>query len=310
MYDVSSNGVLVYIQGESTLRVAIVDRNGREQPLNIAAASFAHPRLSPSGDRVVLERSDGGRSDIWILTRATGQALRLTRDGVNRVPEWSADGSRVGWVRSDSTGTTLWWQRADGGGSPQRIDMRGLVPYHFQFMPDGKHVAAVVGTAFRHDIAIVPFDSATAPRMLADSPADEVHASVSPNGRWMAYTSTETGRAEVYVVSVDDPSTRLQLTTDGGNAPVWRDSATVMAHRRGALFSMSLSFAPRFEVTRRDTVPAFRYLTGGPDRWYDVSPVTGEFVVLSRVTSQRDRIVVVTGWFDELRRRLSQASPP
>ncbi|MDP1860884.1 MAG: protein kinase [Gemmatimonadaceae bacterium] len=312
LYGVSRSGVLAYLEGDVNTRPVILDRKGREQALNFASGRYQHPRLSPKGDRVVIERNENGQSDIWILTRATGQPLRLTRDGVNGSPEWSADGSRVGWLRSDSTGTSLVSQRADGSGLPEQIRVPGRAPFHFQFVPGGKYIVAVIGSAFRHDIALIPIDGSAAPRMLANSSADELMPNVSPDGRWMAYTSTETGRTEVYVVNVDNPSTRLQLTTDGGGAPAWSSDGTAViagVPGGGGLVSISLAFTPQLEVTHREKLFAFPYRTGNPDREYDASLATGEIVALAQASSKRERIVVVTGWLDELRRRMAQAAP-
>jgi eukaryotic-like serine/threonine-protein kinase len=310
LYSVSRSGVLAYLEGDVNTRPVIADLKGREQALNFAPGRYEHPRLSPRGDRVVVERSENGRSDIWILARATGQLLRLTRDGLNGTPEWSANGSHVGWIRSDSTASTLVWQRADGSGSPQEIPVQGRAPYRFQFMPDGKHIVAVIGSAFRHDIALIPIDGVAAPRMLANSPADELMPNVSPDGRWMAYTSSETGRSEVYVVNVDSSSTRLQLTTDGGSAPAWTSNGrAVIAVAGGQLVSIAFSSTPRLEVTRRETLFAFPFPGGGnADRNYDASLVSAEVVALARPSSKRERIVVVIGWLNELRRRMAQAA--
>src|SRR5439155_16191325 len=80
LYDVSQNGVLTYVEGGESVRPVVIDTGGHEHDLGFANGRYAHPRLSPSGDRVVVERSDGGNSDIWIVNRATRQQFRLTRD--------------------------------------------------------------------------------------------------------------------------------------------------------------------------------------------------------------------------------------
>ncbi len=311
-YDVSRNGVLAYVEGAETQRAMVVDRAGHEHDAGFPDGAYTHPRLSPSGDRVAVARSDGAKSDIWAVTRATGQPVRFTRDGQSSAPEWSADGGRLGWLHSDSTGATIRWQRADGSGTASPIPTAGLALFYFVFTPDGKSIVAVVGTPFHHDILLLPIDGSSKPRVLAGSDADELQPSVSPDGHWVAFTSNETGRAEVFVASVDDPTTRLQVTSDGGREPLWSgDGHSLIVRTPGASFtSIALNFAPSIAITRRDTLFADPYTVGSPDRAVGVSPRTGEIVALARSGSKRDRIVVVTNWFDELRRRMAQVKTP
>ena len=247
---------------------------------------------------------------FWIVGRGTAQAFRLTRDGRSRGPEWSPDGTRVAWIYPDSTGNTIRWQNADGSGAPRQLPTHGYPMFLFHFAPDGKSIVAVVGSPFRHDVVLLPIDSARKPSVVASSPADELQASMSPDGRWVAYSSSETGRAEVFVTSVDDPSTKVQVTNDGGAEPTWRSDGKTLVVRSGALLEITLSFTPRIEVTRRDPLFADVFRRGGADRSYDVMPKTGDVVALARERATRDRIVVVTGWLDELRQRMAQASSP
>jgi hypothetical protein len=213
----------------------------------------------------------------------------------------------VGWIHADSASKTIRWQRADGTGAPAVIPVRGLTPFFFQFDPDGKSIIAAVGSPFRHDIVRIPLDTSLAPRPLANTQADELQPSVSPDGRWLTFTNNELGRSEVFVASVDDPSTRVQITNDGAAEPLWlHDSKTVVVRRGTEFEAITLSFTPRIEVTKRDTLVADIYRRGNPDRGYDVNLKTGELVTMARATATRDRIVVVTRWFDELRERLAQ----
>ncbi len=309
-FDVSRNGVLAYIEGGISQRPVLIDRAGREHEAGFPEGAYTHPRLSPAGDRVAVERSEGMRADIWSITRATGQISRLTRDGQSSSPEWSADGSRIGWIHGDSAGASIRWQAADGSGTPEVIATQGRVPFRFLFTPDGKSIAVVVGGPFRHDILVFPLDGKSPPRTVAGSDADELQPSVSPDGRWLAFTSNETGRTEVFVASIEDPSTRFQITTDGGGEPVWRDNHSLVV-RSGSLFvAISLSFAPRTEVTRRDTLFADTYPRGTPDRGIDISTRTGDLVTVARPGGSRERIVVVTGWLDELKERMGRAAKP
>jgi hypothetical protein len=163
-------------------------------------------------------------------------------------------------------------------------------------------------SSFRHDILLIPTNSSLPPRPLANEPSDELFPSFSPDGRWMAYGNSATGRQEVFVARTDDPSTRVQLTNDNSVEPTWMPDGKTVVVRNGSNFiARSLSFTPGIEVSRRDTLFADVYRRGNPDRGYDVNPKTGEFVTLARAGSRRDRIVVVTGWLDELRARFAQA---
>jgi serine/threonine-protein kinase len=308
LYDISQNGVLAYVEGGGgAVKPVIVDAAGKAHDLGFPDGRYAHPRFSPTGDRVAIERSEGDNSDIWIVNRATQQQVRLTRDGHNTAPEWSADGTRIGWLHSAAAGTTIQWQRADGTGAPEVIATGDRAPFYFLFTPNGRSVVAVIGGPFRHDILLFPLDGKSGPRTLTATQADELQPSVSPDGRWLAYTSNETGTTEVFVLSIDNPSTRLQITTDGGVEPVWRSDSRSLVVRRGNSFvSISLGFTSGIEVTRRDTVFADPYVRGSPDRVLDVSARSGELLTLARSTAHQDRIIVVTGWLDEMKQRLAR----
>jgi eukaryotic-like serine/threonine-protein kinase len=311
LYDVSRNGVLAYVAAGETQRAVIVDRDGHEQDVGFGDGMYAHPRVSPNGERVAIERSEGAGNDIWVATLATRQVVRLTRDGRSSSPEWSADGTRVGWIHADSTGATIRWQRADGSGTAETIPTPKRALFRFTFTPEGKSVVAVVGGPFRHDIVLFSIDGSSAPRTLVNSDADELQPSISPDGRWMLYTSNETGRSEVFVVSVVDPSTRLQITTDGGAEPAWRGDGHSLVERSGSAFvSISLRFTSGVEVTRRDSMFTYKYLRGSPDRGFDVDRQTGGLVALARTGSTHDRIIVVTGWLDELKTRANPSAKP
>ena len=311
-FDVSANGVLTYFEGGTSLFPAVIDGNGKEQLLGFAGERYGHPRFSPNADRIALERVDGNRTDVYVLTRATGQVLRLTRDGRTRSPEWSADGDRVLWIRKDSGNTTtMQWQRADGSGSPETIATPADRYLHgFQAVPVGNALAISVGPPFQHDIVLVPIAGSSPVRALASSTADEVQPAVSPDGKWLAYTSNETdGRYEVYIASVADPTTRIQVSTEGANAPVWRsDGKTLIYSTSSHVVSATFSFSPRIEVVRRVSLFLNAYRSGAADRVFDFNPKTGEILVLSSGARDRARIVVVTGWFEELKERMAQGS--
>jgi len=309
-----SNGVLVYAQGTSTLMPSIVDQKGQDHPLGFPGTHYVHPRISPAGDRILAEESNRASTDIYVLNRGTGQPTRLTRDGHSHSPEWTPDGSRVAWLRTEpgpraEVGrTTLLWQRADGSGAAEEIQTPNVELHRFQFAPNGKFMMAAVGPAVKHDLLVIPLDSSVKARQLTNTPADEVAPSVSPDNQWVAYASNETGRYEVWIASIEHPETRIQVTTDGANSPVWRDGKTLIVSTSMNFIATTLSFSPRVEVVKRDTLIASFYSSGAMDRAYDFNPKNNEFLVLSGGAQQQNRIVVVTNWFEELKARLAQ--PP
>jgi Tol biopolymer transport system component len=257
-------------------------------------------------------RLDGERNDIYVLTRATGQVLRLTRDGNSASPEWNADGTRLGWLYGDSTGAAIRWQQADGSGSPITIPTPGLTPFGFVFSPSGKFLAVVTGTPFALDIVLVPLDSTVKQRPLTNAASDELQPSISPDGRWLAFTSAETGLAESYVSSIEDPATRVQVTTNGGGEPVWSADGRglIVRTRLGSIALVSLSLTPRIDVTKNTVLFPERYRRGSPDRFADVNRRTGEYVAFARDETKRERLIVVTGWLNELRERMASIGKP
>jgi serine/threonine-protein kinase len=308
-FAISDNGLLVYAQGTSTLFPSIVDRTGQEHSLAFPGTHYNHPRMSPSGDRIVAEQIDRRATDIYVLNRATGQPTRLTRDGFSHAPEWTPDGSRVAWLRTEAGRTVLVWQRADGSGVAERIPTPDVELHRFHFAPNAKFIVAAIGPAVKHDLMLIPLDTSAKPRQLTNTPFDEVAPSVSPDNQWVAYASNESGRYEVWIASIEHPETRIQVTTAGANAPVWRgDGKTLIVSTATHFVATTLSFSPRVEVVKRDTLFTSFYSAGANDRVYDFNPKANEFLVLSGGTQQQNKIVVVTNWFDELKTRLNQTA--
>jgi len=309
-FAISDNGTLVYAQGTSSLVPSILDRSGVSHPFGAAGTRYDHPRLSPAADRAVVVQRDGQANDVYVFNRATGLSMRLTHDGHSHSPEWTPDGSRVAWLRTDSGRTALLWQRTDGSGTAETINTPDVELHRFVFAPNGKFIVAAIGPSVKHDLMIIPLDSSSKPRQLTSTPADEVGPSVSPDNQWVAYASNETGRYEVWIASIDHPETRIQVTTDGANSPVWRDATTLIASGNLSFVVTSLSFSPRVEIVKREPLARNYHHGGARDRFYDFNPKTGEFIVLTSATQQQNRIIVVTNWFEELKARFSQPAKP
>ena len=315
---VSDDGTLAYLTATSDARkstVVWVDRDGREQPLGVPPRNYQYAQLSPDGTRVALDSRDED-NDIWIFDLAHGAMQRFTFDlGLNRSPVWSPDGSHLAFTRQLEGGEGAYWQAANGSGVPQALTKTSpplaQVPYPSDFSPDGSKLLyseAIFG------VGMVSTDGTLDDTSLIATSANEFNPAVSPDGRWLAYQSNESGRHEIYVRPFPAVDTgRWQVSTNGGTRPLWRrdgrelffftqdtdNDSTVMA----AAIEPGESF--RFDAPR----PLIHgdYLAPNDLRGiYDVSADGQRFLMIKRAggdaATQAAQIVIVQNWFEELKR--------
>jgi serine/threonine-protein kinase len=309
---VSNNGTLAFSGGSLGRQLVLVDRSGLARPLLEAQQRYDHPRFSPSGDRVAVQIAETGgstRSDVWIYDIALRQWTRVTRDGKSVAPEWSADGQRIAWLYSDSSGREVRWTPSDGSGIPQTLLGRTTKVWSFVFSPAGR---LFVGTREYSDTSdgmfIGVLDSAAKLRPVARSKANEWDPRFSPDGRWLAYSSTESGEIEVYVTSVAGSGAPYQISTAGGSDPRWAPDGRTLYYRTGSLMmAASVVTSPGFRVTQRDSLFADSYEAFPWGGRYDITRDGKNFLML-RAGDGTQRAVVVFGWLDELRERMKIAA--
>ena len=227
-FDVSDNGVLIYLPGDpegGNRSLVWVDRQGREEPLRVEPRSYMSVALSPEGERVVSHVRDAtGSDDVWIHNMRRGTFTRLTFDPVSDYfPVWTPDGERV-LFRSNRDGSGLFWKAADGTGSVERLADVAFFP--FSVSPDGLRLVGTIRQAeTTWDVAEVSLDGDPTLRPLVVGPLNQWHPQISPSGKWLAYHSRESGRAEIYVRPYPDVDAgRWQVSTNGGAYPMWSPS--------------------------------------------------------------------------------------
>jgi Tol biopolymer transport system component len=243
------------------------------------------PRFSPDGRRLAYGAFGTGRhtSDLWVMDLDAGTTKRLTDDGDDsNDPQWSADGKSIAYSASADGGKDVMTQRIDGL-TPTLVASRPGTQFPSDWLRDGSALLVTEEAGGnKHDILVQPADGGT-PRAYAATAADESAARISPDGRWVAYTSDETGRAEVYLDSYEQPGRHVVVSLGGGIHPVWRgDGRELYYWNNEALLAVRLGEsrdgAPPTVETR--TLLFRAPYPGGVSTMYDVSPDGQRFVIV------------------------------
>jgi serine/threonine-protein kinase len=306
-YSVSNTGTLVYVAGgeQQARRLVWVNRDGSTQDLPAPPRPYDWPRLSPDGQRVALEIGP----QIWLYDLGRGTLNRFTFDGdLNQSPAWTPDGTRIVFNSIADGGRSLFWQRADGGGGREQLSTSASVQVPRSWSPDGQFLAFHEGTqSTLRDIWILRMQDRSAQPYLRTK-ATEGAPSFSPNGRWLAYVSNESGQPEIYVQAFPGPGGKWQVSDGGGTEPAWSRSGRELFYRDG----------DRMMIVDTDTENIF---AAGKPRTafeghfvasnfpligiaYDVSPDGRRFLMI-RETSPANpvaQINVVLNWQEELKR--------
>ncbi|MEO8192848.1 MAG: protein kinase [Gemmatimonadales bacterium] len=304
---VSSGGGLVTSRGGTRSMLSWVARDGSTQAIGKTARRYTTPRISPDGQRIAVVVRDQDKSDVWIYDIGTGTFSQLSSVLAAASPEWSADGKKVFYLGlSDKQGSAIYAQEADGGTPARKItDVRGLGAA-LSIAPDARSSLYVTYYNNTWDLYRVNFDSLSTGSPYLTSPANETMPMLSPDGRWVAIASDQSGRSEIYVRSYPDPSARLQISADGGNEPIWSNDGKTIYYRSGSTeIAARLATSPSLRVTSRDTVvTAIASInSSGVVRGTDLSR---EGRLLGLVTNKDDYgLVVVPNWRVELERRLA-----
>ncbi len=323
-FDVTRDGTLVYVSGprtgEMNSSIVLLDRAGRETVLPLAPADYDFPTFSPDGRRIVLQKCIGMSCKLHVFDRERGILSPLvTEPGRFFSPVWSPDGREVVFSYLMSGDPRAAARAADGGGTIRPLPTNGEnAEFPNSISPDGRYLLYAVsydtdrgGTRRRGtaDLWIVPLDGSSPARPWFESPARECSAALSPDGRWAAYVSDETGRNEVYVRSFPEAGAKLKISQDGGIEPVWTRGGREIVFRDRQRF-----LAAEFKAGAGPAAGAPRVLfsasllSGGgrndQARKYDVTRSGDEFVAIRQqpAVSPELRLGVVTNWTAGLER--------
>ncbi len=282
-----------------------VDRSGSATRLPVAPGSFVHPRLSPDGTRLAMDRGD----DVWILDLRTYAWTRLTTTGQVTEPQWSPDGRRIVHSRFfAATGYNgLVWRNADGSGEEHLVHSGIGDDWPSDWSRDGRHVA-VYGGPSNNNVSVVDLDSTHTFRPVTRTAATARNSRFSPDGRWLAYQSDETGRTQVYVVSFPGLDQRRPISTEGGTEPAWRPDGGELFYRNGTrMMVVPIRTAPSLQVgPPRELFRGLFEEQAWGDRSYDVMPDGQHFVMFESDPASAPELRVIRNWAAELRAMLGR----
>ena len=325
-YAVADNGTLVYIPGEAstgrTRSLLWVDRGGSAQPLAVPPRDYQDLSLSPDGSRAAL--AIAGMADnagVWVADLARGTLHPITReDGTAVYPLWSPDGSQVVFMSRRGGRPELFSTAADGTGPAERIasfdeSVTDVRPYAWS--PDGGVIVQATYPDTGRDIGVVSLEGTNGWQPLIQTTADEGAPAIAPNGRWIVYSSRDSGRSQIYVQRFPDLSRRCPVTADVSYGATWSRDGRELFYLRGSTINGPPDAVMRVTVEDGDTAGEdivlgdpevlvdFSYSSRpGAYRTYDVSR-DGRLLVLARAdveeASEDSReINVVLNWTQEL----------
>ena len=311
-FSVSANGVLAYSgRGGQLGQLVKLDRAGRVQATLSGAADMLHPALSPDEQRVAVRMRDlqTRTRDIWVIDLARAVASRLTFEPSNENdPVWSPAGDRVAYDSEAPENPGIYARPSSGAGQSELLLASSDQPNAGDWSRDGAVLLyRVISPRTQSDIWVLPMTGERKPYPFLSGPYNEGQARISPDGRWVAYTSDESGREEVYVQSFPQAGGKWQVSTRGGSDPAWRGDGRELFYLSPdqQMMAMPVASSSAFQVTVPQ--PLFQakvLLPTGPRNHYAVTRDGQTFYVVSPMEGQSfGTTTVVMNWDAELRRK-------
>ncbi len=300
-FAVSASGALVYWTGDRTItQPTWFQRDGTEMGTLGPSAPYINLALSFDGRHAAVDRFDL-TPGIWLLDRARGTATRATSGAqYESTPVWSPDAGAFVFAAARDTPPNLYVKRVGTAAEEERLFRTVLQSFPQSWSADGRFIAyATIDPATSSDIWILPVSGDRKPTPFLRTQFYEGHARISPDGRWMAYSSNESGSQGVYVTRFPEPGGKWQVSTNGGNFPVWRRDGRELFYRAFDGKIMAVPIAPGSDFTPGAPIPLFqpRAAIGalGLGTFYDVAP-DGRFLVNIFVERTSPPATVVLNW--------------
>ena len=306
-FSASQNGTLAYMAGSSgaTYQLAWMDRSGKALGTLGATGSNSRPAISPDGKTVAVERQNpGSGADLWLYDLAHGTNSRFTFGPQNNdVAVWSPDGGHIAFRSYRNNGAGAVYQRATSGAAQDEA-LDNAIRFPTDWSRDGRYIIeeTLLGSSTAFDIWVLPLFGDHKPFPYLQTQFNERFAKLSPNGEWLAYQSNESGRYEVYVQTFPKPGGKWQVSTIGGERPIWSQDGKELFYLSidGKMMALQIRGGPNFD---RGAPKALFDIRLNAEAWFDVSK-DGRFLIPMLVEQGASAPMnVVVNWTAALNKR-------
>jgi len=308
-YSISNDGTLIYAPGGITANqgnfLVWVDRKGAAQQVTEMQRGYGDPRFSPDGRRLALTIGQTGISDVWIYDINSGILTPFTfAEGGSSNARWSPDGKRLAFTSGREGGADIYWKPSDGSGEVEKLFDSEVPSILSSWSPQG--VLAYTEIVNARDIWVLALEGERKPIEFLATRFNERNPVFSPDGRWIALTSSQSGQDEIYVKSYADQGGTIQVSIDGGREPMWAPDGKELFYRNGdQMMVVSVVTAPTFQAQTPRLLfeGSYKYDFGSLASNYDISPDGQRFLMVKGTEDQEAKqINVVLNWFEELKR--------
>ncbi|MBN2031255.1 PD40 domain-containing protein, partial [bacterium] len=313
-FDISTNGTLVYMPGVGEApkqALVLVGRNGVETQISDKKHSYENPRFSPDGTEVAVSiRGEGfSNTNIWIhgIARDIETPLTASENDFNLMPSWTPDGQYVTFHSNQSGTYQIYLIRADGTGEAELLWPSENPQYGgswsndrtlFAFYEDHPTTGLDIWIYSTRD------DTAT---VFLNTPNNESYPIFSPDGKWIAYRSNQTGKGEIYITPCPGPGPREQISTQGGGVPVWAPDGRELFYRESdKMMAVSIETEPSLKPGIPELLFEGEYIGT-----YDIHPNSNRFLMIKSVEDESEsgfnQINIVLNWFEVLNEKMAGA---